>query len=110
VDHIHRQHLGNCVIYRVFAHKTLCFVCKQTLRHTTVSIGQIPLFKHTSNAGTLRSVTSHTAPGASRARWLIDRSDANKHSCTLSWRHLLRLRRYIVDWATLRYVTLHWPA
>ena len=58
VDHIHYQHLVNYVIYRVFAHKMPCFVCKQTLCHTAVSIGQIPLFKHTSNAGTLRNVTS----------------------------------------------------
>jgi len=49
-------------------------VYKQTLRHTAVSIGQIPVLKHTSNAGTLRNVTSHMAPGASLSRRLIDGS------------------------------------
>jgi len=83
-----------------------CFVCKQTL---CLSEGQIPLFKHTSNAGMLRNVTSHTAPGASRARQLIDGSGANKRSCMPSHRQplvtpsTLRNRLYYV---TLRYFGL----
>jgi len=76
------------------------------------------VFKHTSNDGvyrTLRNVTSHMAPGASRARWLIDRPGTNKHSCRhgtwlreflAPWRHSLRLWRSVVDCITLRYVTL----
>jgi len=39
-----------------------------------VSIGQIPVLKHTSNAGTLCNVTSHTAPVTSLSRRLIDGS------------------------------------
>jgi len=39
-----------------------------------VSIGQIPVLKHTSDAGTLRKVTSHTVPGVSISRRLIDGS------------------------------------
>jgi len=39
-----------------------------------VSVGQIPVLKHTSNAATLHNVTSHSAPGASLSRRLIDGS------------------------------------
>jgi len=76
------------------------------LRHAAVSIGQVPVFKHTSNAGTLRNVTSHTALGASRARRLTDRSGTNKRSFTPSRRHSLRLRRSVVDCITLRHFGL----
>jgi len=52
----------------------VCLVCKQTLRHTAVSIGQIPVLKRTSNTSTLHNVMSHTVPGASLSRRLSDGS------------------------------------
>ena len=115
VIHIHHQHLVNCVIYRIFGHKTALLVCKQTLCHKTVSIVQIPVWClniHRTGASRLRNVTSRiyatlrhirdasaqvpvqTALGASHARRLIDASGAQR-SFTLSRMHSSSIQRSV---------------
>jgi len=114
VDHIHHQHLVNCVIYCVFGHKTQRVWYVTIMSHGIVYISDTHvMFKHISNTGTLCNVMSHTwcircqtALGASRARWLIDGSGANKRSFTLSSKHTLRLRHSVVDCITLCYIGL----
>jgi len=107
---IHHQHLVNCVIYRIFGHKTWrdWYVNKHitSQRHTAVSIVQIPVWclkMHRTLVRQRRYVTQRydvtyvircqTALGASRSRRLIDGSGA---------KYSVRGRLY--------YVTLHWPA
>jgi len=93
---------------RFWTQITAHLVCKQTLCHTAVSIVQIPVWCLDIHWTLVRYATLRHIRDASGARQLIDGSDANKRSFTLSRRHSLRLRCSVHS--RLYYVTLHWPA
>jgi len=96
----------------------VCFVCKQTLRHTAVSVLQIPVWCLNIHRTPVRYATLCHIRYASGARpdgaWCItcqpDRpligTSGAKRSFTLSRRHSLCLRCSVVDCITLCYIGL----